>query len=133
MADQIFYLAPVPPPHPDHREHAERRAQRTSGNARHCDRGKVRAVCRKMNDCGAPGDVERTCDQGAVGNKQRTPIDRNRAGNVRIVRHLDDGAEFVPNYPLDRIWGWHDGYFGMVEADELQFMDHIMQFILIIE
>ena len=103
VTEHIFYLAPVPPPHQDRREYTERRAQCTSGNARHCDRSKIRAVRCKMNHRAAPGNVERTGDQGTLGNKQRTPIDRNRAGNAGIVRYLDDSSEFVTDYSLDHI------------------------------
>jgi hypothetical protein len=133
VSEQIFYLTPAPPPHPDRREHTERRAQRASGNARHHDRSKIRAVRRKMNHRATPGNVERTGDQSALGNKQRTPIDRNRAGNVGIVRHLEDSSELVTDYSLDHIPRWHDGYCGAVKTNTLQFLDDVMQLILVIE
>ena len=101
MTEQVVYSLPALPPHPVHREHAERRAQRASGNARHCDRSEICAVRGKSNRRAARGNVERTGDQGALGKTQRTPIDRNRAGNVGIVRHLDDSSEFVTDYFFD--------------------------------
>ena len=133
MTEQVLYLAPAPPPHPDRGEHTERRAQPASRKTRHCDRSKIRAVRRKMNHRGASGNVERNGDQGALGNKQRTPIDRNRTGNVGVIRRLDDSFEFVTDYPLDHIAGWQDGYCGAVEANGLQFLDDIIQLNFVIE
>ena len=101
VTEQVLYSLPAPPPHPDHREDAERRAQRASGNARHCYLSEICAARSKSHRRAARGNVDRTGDHGALGKTQRTPIDRNRAGNVGIVRHLDDSSEFVTDYFFD--------------------------------
>jgi hypothetical protein len=111
----------------------ECRAQRASRNAHHCDRSEIRAACRKTNRRAARGNVERTGDQGAKGKTQRTPIDRNGAGNIGVVRYLDDSPELVADYFLDHFPRRQDGYFGVVETDGLQFLDDIMQFILVVK